>query len=100
MTTEKEFIRQAKVDWPELENLGRPATMVDCLDEYYLNGTYDDVSGDVESPTGHFFRIERWIVVTDSQGFRHLEPYPNEEQAKKAFEKLDNEYAEWSDENE
>lgn len=69
--TEEEFIRQARVDWPD-DNI---RTLLDALEAYYMNGVYDDIGGNVDWSTGHYYRIERWIVNTDSQGFKGLETY-------------------------
>jgi hypothetical protein len=88
-----EFVRQARVDWPD----ANIRTVLDACEEYYMNGIYDDISGDMESPTGHFYRIDRHIVVTDSQGFHDLQTFDSEEAAIEAFGKLDDEYAEWGE---
>jgi hypothetical protein len=86
-----EFVRQARVDWPD----AKIDTVLEACEEYYMNGTYDDVSGDVEAPTGHFYRIGRYIVVTDSQGFSEFHNYSNENEAVEAFSDMDEEYAKW-----
>lgn len=88
MTTDQEFIRQAKVDWPD-DNI---RTVMDACEAYYMNGCYDEIGGDVESVTGHYYRVERWIVVTDNQGFKELEAFHNEVLAHKAFEEREREY--------
>jgi hypothetical protein len=92
--TEEEFIGQARVDWPDMTIW----TMLDACEANYLNGTYDDVSGDVESALGHFYLIERWIVVTDTIGVKWLHTYADVEEAEKAFEQFDEAYAEWDNE--
>lgn len=67
------------------------------LDEIYGNGGTDQMSGDVEAPTGHFYRVETQIVVTDTQGFRSVFNFRNEDEAKAAFAKLNKEYLNWDD---
>jgi hypothetical protein len=91
---EKEFMRETRVDWPNMNVF----TVLDACEARYLNGQYDDISGDSEAPTGHFYLVERWIVVTDSQGFRHLHTYHSVLEAEAAFEQMDEAYAEWEDE--
>jgi len=89
-----DFIVEARTNW----NDKTIETVLEACEANYLNGIYDDVSGDVEAPCGHFYIIERWIVVTDSQGFTNLHWFDNREEAEKAFEKLDEAYAEWDNE--
>jgi hypothetical protein len=67
------------------------------LEEIYMDGCPDDVSGDVDAPTGHFYRIGRQILVTDSQGFRTVHNYTDEAEAVQAFEVMNNEFGEWDD---
>jgi hypothetical protein len=73
-----------------------PRTMEE-LEEIYGNGMTDEMSGNVEAPTGHFYRVESQIVVTDTQGFRSLFNFRNEDEAKAAFTKQDKEYSSWAD---
>jgi hypothetical protein len=89
--TEKEMIESAKNDWQDMEI----NDVLDALEANYLNGAYDDLSGDSEAPTGHFYRIDRWIVITDSQGLRKVEEHYSEETAKQVFAEMDKEYSEW-----
>lgn len=62
------------------------------------SGAEDASSGDVESPTGHFARIERWLVVTDHVGFIHVTEFDTRAGAICRFDEREREYAEWSDE--
>src|SRR5215813_5271397 len=73
-------------------------TLLDALEAYYLSGRPDEESGHVESPTGHFYRVDRWIVTTGSQGFREVDSYYDEAEAHATFEILEEEYFEWADE--
>lgn len=67
-------------------------------EEVYCDGFADEVSGDVESPIGHFYRVHNCIVVTDSQGFSDLTEYRNESEAIGAFRELDESYSAWCSE--
>lgn len=74
--------------------------LLDALEAFAGNGSADEVSGNVESPTGHFFRVDRWIVVTDSQGFRDVQTYDTESEAEVAFRSMDEEYIQWAGDDE
>jgi hypothetical protein len=92
--TEKEFIEQAQNDWPD----EKITSALDACEAYYMNGIYDDVSGDSEAPTGHFYLEEHYIVVTDTNGNRELFKYGSVELAERAFNAFDQEYSEWEGE--
>lgn len=88
--TDSDFIREVR------ENTGEPVTSLkEALEACYMNGFYDDMSGEAQSPTGHFYRIERWIVVTDNYGFSEVLSYYNDAKAKEAFELMENDYLYW-----
>jgi len=70
-------------------------TVLEACEAFYMNGTADDVSGDVESLPGHFYRVARWVVLTDSQGFRNLSEYDDEAQAVEAFLEMSLEFEAW-----
>jgi hypothetical protein len=70
-------------------------TILEALEAFYGNGFADEVSGDVDSPVGHFYRVDRWIVSTDSRGFRDVWNYANIAEAKREFQLLDEEYSKW-----
>lgn len=93
---EQEFIQYTLT---ELYPPGTDASIVDTIlaacEEWYHNGFAEEVSGDVDAPTGHFYRVNRWIVLTDSQGFQDVFPFDTTEEAEKAFDTLDKEYGEW-----
>jgi hypothetical protein len=89
--TEKEFIEQAKNDWPDEEI----TDALDACEANYFNGIYDDVSGNVEAPTGFFYIIEHYIVIVNSDGTKELRKYGSVELAERAFNKLEQEYSEW-----
>jgi hypothetical protein len=90
VTTEAEIVAEAQglSDEPV-------TTVLQACEAYYMSGTPDDQSGDVEAPTGHFYRVDRWIVTTDSRGFRDLQAFPSELEAIDVFTALDDEYAAW-----
>lgn len=74
----------------------RPESMEDY--NFYLEGFADDITGDVESPSGHLYRIESRITCTNSQGFSETYIYANEDDAKKVFEWAREQYHSWLDE--
>jgi len=89
--TEEEFIRQARLDWEE----DTIETMKDALEICFLNGNYDDSGGDAEAPTGHYYKCERWIVTTDSDGNNTVHTFESEEEAEARFRELEEEFDEW-----
>ena len=61
----------------------------------FMDGTADEVSGDVEAPTGHFYRVENFMVLTDSQGFKYLGIHSTVALAEQHFQSLNTEYGDW-----
>ncbi len=99
--SEKEFVDQAILDCPDFFDLD-PSNdvlvgqdVLNACEAYYLSGHYDDLSGDSEAPTGHFYRIHRFIVTTFSSGNRYLNTFDNEDEAQKEFNELEAEYSDW-----
>ena len=88
---DQEIIRQANYFRDEFD-LEPVTNVLGACEEFYMNGMDDDHDGDVET-FGHFYRVHRWIVHTDNQGFKELDTYDDEYEATKAFEKLSEEYA-------
>lgn len=66
--------------------------VLEACEAFYGHGFSDDSDGDVET-FGHFYRVHRWIVWTDSQGFHDLETYDTEEDAVKSFGNYSRDYA-------
>ena len=60
-------------------------------------GCEDERSGDVESADGHFARIARWLVVTDSSGFVTVTDCDTTDAARELFAAADHEYGRWLD---
>jgi hypothetical protein len=91
--SEDEIILQAVGAFGSEEVISHPNNrLLDALESFYMNGLQDEVSGDAET-YGHFYRVHRWIVWTDSQGFSEVETHDNERDACKAFEKHDKDYS-------
>ena len=65
------------------------------LEDVYMDGSADEVSGNVDAPTGHFYRVGRQIVRTDSQGFSDAEDFTTVEEAMDDFNRRGIEYASW-----
>lgn len=74
-----------------------PEGSLQWAEELYMHGMADEVSGNVEAPMGHFYRVERWIVMTDSQGNNDISEYDDEKRAMAEFQSRDDEYSDWED---
>jgi len=68
------------------------STVLEACEAFYGHGFSDESDGDVET-FGHFYRVHRWIVWTDNQGFHGLETYDTEAQAQAYFATTQLEYA-------
>jgi hypothetical protein len=91
--SEAEFIKQACDAFGTSIIGASPNHMIlDACEAFYMNGCADDMDGDADT-FGHFYRAHRWIVHTDSQGFREVETFDNEDEAIAAFNKLALDYA-------
>lgn len=84
--SEEEFIAQVNRDFDD-----SAMDVLHACETCAMNGGHDDISGDVET-FYHFYRVHRWIVTTDNQGFKELETYDTEREAKDAFQSHDREY--------
>jgi hypothetical protein len=73
--------------------------LMHACETFYMNGCADAVDGDVESDTGHFYRVHRWIVTTDNYGFKEIETYDTETEAIVAFEQRADEHTQWAGED-
>lgn len=95
--TEAEIIAEAEKIGHTFEKIGQPGKLLAALEVFYMNGSTDEFGGDVEAPTGHFYRVDRWIVITDSQGFHQIVTANNEDDAKREFVKLQNDFDVWDE---
>ena len=91
-TSKSEMIAQGKEFDPSV------STLLEALEAFYMNGFAHESSGNVEAPTGHFYRVDRWIVTTSNQGFKDIWNYPSVARAKEEFQRWDEEYIAWEDE--
>lgn len=91
MKTEQQIIDEAEQHFGPVN----PGTLLEALEAFYMSGSADEVSGNVEAPTGHFYRVDRWIVTTDSQGFKSVTEHDTEITATYGFDVLESAYAEW-----
>lgn len=73
-------------------------SILDACEEFYMNGSWDQSGGSVDATTGHFYRVHRWIVITDSQGSNELQTFDDEDEAERAFDTLMEEYSQWDNE--
>lgn len=94
--SETDIIEQARTDL-EAEYVN---DLVEALEAFYGHGVADQSSGDMEAPTGHFYRVHRWVLTTDSHGFREVAEFDSESEARERFETLDEEFSEWGSDDE
>jgi hypothetical protein len=89
IVTPEEIIAEAqKVD-------ASVGSVLTACEAFYMNGTPDEMSGEVDSVTGHFYRVDRWIVRTDSQGFKELFTFDTDDDAMVEFQQMEQRYAAW-----
>lgn len=84
------------------ENLGDDSidNVKDAITALWGHGSCDAGSGDMQAPSGHFIRQDRWIVLTNVQGVETLEEYDTVEDAERAYAAYEDAYADWADEGE
>lgn len=92
-TTEAQLVAQAIEAFGEWIGIH---SALDACETYWGNGASDEHDGDVEAPCGHFYRVDRWIVTTDTQGLKSIEEYANCMDAHDAFDALQHDYSEWA----
>jgi hypothetical protein len=90
--TEQEIINQANEFFPQPPAM---KTVLEACECFYLHGSADEITGDVDSHIGHVYRVARWLVTTDAQGFHSLEGFETEAEAIKQFQARDSEYGNW-----
>jgi hypothetical protein len=83
-----------------VESSANPGQLLAALEFFYMNGSADGNTGNVESGIGHVYRVHRWLVITDSQGFQDIETYDTESEAEVAFESYEREYIQWCGDDE
>src|SRR4029077_2186483 len=89
-TTKAQIVAEAQKLDPAVK------TIMDALEAFYGHGMTDEMSGNVECPsTGHFYRVDRWIVTTDDRGFRADWIYGTIAEAQSEFQKLEDEFSKW-----
>jgi hypothetical protein len=74
-----------------------PEKTLEELEEIYMNGFADEVTGDVDW-IGHFYRVGSYIVQTDQQGFRSVHTHSTEDEAVRAFKDINIDYTSWDNE--
>lgn len=70
-----------------------------ACESFYGHGFADEITGDVDGP-GHFYRVARWIVTTDSQGFHYLAEFEDEATARSTFQEIEAQVSRFYDESE
>lgn len=87
------YLEQGETE--EAQQTVNASSLLETLEEIYLNGFADDVTGDVEAPCGHAYRVARSVVVTDSQGFKEDYHFPTVADAQDFFHGIEHEYGTW-----
>lgn len=77
------LIAQAQSAFPDDEIID----VLDACEAFYMNGMDDEQVGDVDT-TGHFYRVDRFIVATDSQGFHTCHTFETVAEAEAEMVKL------------
>jgi hypothetical protein len=72
------------------EDNRQSATLAAC-EVFYGHGFSDDSLGSVED-FGHYYRVSRWTVATDSRGFTDLTEHGSEAEAVQWWKTLEAEY--------
>lgn len=65
-----------------------PSDVEEALEQFWGNGMADDEFGSVDEPGGQVFRVDRWTVVTDEDGFKAYTEHPTEADAEAHMEGL------------
>lgn len=66
------------------------STIEEAMEAWWGHGFSDEQTGSVtEPPFEHVFRVHRWLMWTDEQGFKTVDEYDNEDEAHQAFEKAE-----------
>ena len=96
--SEEDIIAQARSAFGDevFGNSPHRSDLLDALESFYMNGTSDESGGSVDE-NYHFYRVHRWIVTTDSQGFSEVETYDTEQEGMDAFQNHERENAQWRD---
>lgn len=91
-TTKAEIVQKARELDPDVK------TIKDALEAFYGHGFADESGGNVDcNATGHYYRVDRWIVTTDDRGFHDIWIYGSIGEAQSEFQKLEEEFAKWDD---
>jgi hypothetical protein len=73
----------------------RDEAILRACEAFYGHGFSDDQLGDADG-FGHYYRVSRWTVETDSRGFSAVTEHGSEREAIEWWQTLEDEYAEWS----
>ena len=88
MTPIHRLISEAQSAFPE----DQIVDVLDACEAFYMNGLTDEQVGDVET-TGHFYRVDRFVVETDSLGFHKCHTFDTVAEAEAAIGQIaDSEY--------
>lgn len=69
------------------ERIGQPGILLAALEVIHGHGGDDESFGDMNEG-GHYFRVDRWIVATDSQGFMDVTEYTSNLAAELEMQKI------------
>lgn len=60
-----------------------------ALEAFYMNGSADQEGGNADWGLGHRYRVDRWVMWTDSQGFHSIEAFQTDTLAEQAMDAYD-----------
>ena len=81
------------------EMIGQPGLLLAALRTYDLNGAADENGGDVDTYL-YYFRVDRWIVTTNSAGMHEVHEFDTEDAAKLEFQAYEKTYYDFTTDEE
>lgn len=60
-----------------------------ALEAFFMNGFHDEEGGTIEWGLGHRYRVDRWVMWTDSQGFHSIEAFQTDTLAAQQMDAYD-----------
>ena len=88
--SEHEIIEQARTDLGETHI----ETLEDALEAFWGHGFHDSQCGATDEPSGHCFRVHRWLLWTDDFGFTEVSTFDSEAEAQTELDRYAAELAE------
>jgi hypothetical protein len=90
--TEQELIDQAIEAFGPLgeDHIGQKIGELGlALEAFYMNSFSDQEGGNADYGLGHRYRVDRWVMWTNSQGFHSIEAFQTDTLAEQAMDSYD-----------